>query len=168
MVRADADGWHVAGCGAVFALAGIALWILPPKPIFATVSALLATAMISLILAVPDTTATVPMFYLWPLVPSPTSTRRRCSRPACCGWPAPRARAAHRRDAGDQVTYIGAVSIVTMLAALIALTRRNEQALRASLERSSSTDSLTGLLNRERSFLLTAQRSPKRAREATA
>ncbi|MBO9533577.1 MAG: GGDEF domain-containing protein [Solirubrobacteraceae bacterium] len=149
MFAAPGGGWHVAGCGAWFAIAGIALWILPPWPVFATTSALLATGVISLILTVPDTTASVPMFYLWPLV-------------ALAYFHAPRMLAISvlwmvaslapvllfGATPGEQVTYIGAVSIVGLLAVLIGFIRHDEGALRRSLELSSSTDSLTGLLNR--------------------
>ncbi len=63
---ASAD--RVALCGVVFCAVGLALWLLPPRGEFASISALLAIPNISVILTTHDATATVPLFYLWPII----------------------------------------------------------------------------------------------------
>jgi diguanylate cyclase (GGDEF)-like protein len=140
---------RIAVCGVALGAVSMALWLLPPKGEYATISALIATAIIGVILTTPDVTATVPLFYLWPL----TALAYFHSPKFLAGsvvWMALTLAPALLVDGTDEsrTVYLGAVSTSTLMAVLVAIMRRDEHRLRRSLLQGSSTDSLTGLLNR--------------------
>jgi diguanylate cyclase (GGDEF)-like protein len=160
-----ADATRIALCGVVFVIVSGLLWRLPPRPQYASISAVLAIANISVILTAHDATATVPLFFLWPISAIAYFHSPRFLM-LSLGWMAATLAPVYLRDASaeHQVIYLGALSTASLMAALVAVTRRDEQRLRRSLLQGSSTDSLTGLLNR-RSFAPAYVQALREARE---
>lgn len=154
----------VAACGVALGIVSMTLWMLGPRPEYATISALLATAIISVILTTPDATTTVPLFYLWPLTALAYFHSPRFLVGASV-WMALTLAPVMLigGTAESQTIYLGAVSTSVLIAALVSIMRRDEQRLRGNLLHGTRTDALTGLLNRrafvpEYAALLTAAR----------
>ncbi len=85
---------RVAWCGVALLVLCVLSVLLPPRPIFATTTALIATLIICVILTAEDRTSIVPLFFLWPMGAlayfhsrgssrSRSPLRRRRSRPCC-------------------------------------------------------------------------------------
>lgn len=156
---------RIAICGVVFSLVGVALWRLPPRPQFASISALLAIPNISVILTAHDATATVPLFFLWPIIAIAYFHSPRFLM-LSIAWMAATLAPVFLRDgsAEHHIIFIGSISTASLMGALVAVTRRDEERLRESLLKGSTTDSLTGLLNR-RAFAPAYARALRDARE---
>lgn len=157
---------RVALCGIVFCSVGLALWLLAPRGEYASISALLAIPNISVILTTPDATATVPLFYLWPIMAiayfhSPRFLAMSVALMAATLAPVFLGAGS---TASEHVIYLGAISTAGLMGTLVSVLRHDEQRLRRSLLQGSTTDSLTGLLNR-RAFAPAYARALREARE---
>ncbi len=158
---------RIAFCGVALAAVGLTLWLLPPRGWFASVSALLSIPIISIILSAHDTTATVPLFFLWPIIAIAYFHSPRFLAMSIA-WMAATLVPVYLHagsDASHHVVFVGALSTTGLMALLVAVVRSDEQRLRRSLLQGSTTDSLTGLLNR-RAFAPAYARALDEARES--
>lgn len=157
---------RIALCGVALAAVGMALWLLPARSEFASISALLSIPIISVILTAHDTTATVPLFFLWPIIAIAYFHSPRFLAMSVAWMAATLAPVFLGAGSGSEehVIYLGALSTAGLMALLVSVMRHDEQRLRRSLLQGSTTDSLTGLLNR-RAFAPAYDRALRDARE---
>jgi diguanylate cyclase (GGDEF)-like protein len=109
----------------------------------------IAIGLISELLSRPDPTIIVPLFYLWPLIAIAYFLSVRATV-AAFAWAAmslaPELLIGATID--ERVVYIGALSTIGLMTALVAGMRRHQEALHRQLEEGSLSDPLTGIMNR--------------------
>lgn len=113
-------------------------------------SVLWSTGLLSALIATVDTLGMAPFFYLWPVVFAAYFSSTRVAV-ACYVWMAVGLAAALVTNEAIDLkvdVFVGTVSSVGLMAALVHSLTRRERLLRAELAAAAETDPLTGLLNR--------------------
>lgn len=148
-VLPDAVRSHGLGCAATLAAVALLIALLPPKPLYSTVSAYVGIAIISTLLTRADATGSVALFYLWPIISLAYFTTPRLVVGGL-GWMAITLAPSLliRTGAEAHVIYIGAVSTAAVMAGTIVAMLQDQRRLQRRIEVGAQIDPVTGLLNR--------------------
>lgn len=142
--------WTQGLCGAGFVLCGLILLAAPPRRSAIHLSVVGSIAMLGVLIAGSNPTGMAALFYLWPMVYAAYFCSQRFAA-GLMGWSAATLVAGlvvneHHPLKVD--TFVGTISSVGLMTALVSTMTRREERLRLELAAVARTDPLTGLLNR--------------------
>ena len=148
--RTTAARWTQAASASGLVLCGLILLALPVRRRAVEAGVVVSIAMLGALIAGSNPTGMASLFYLWPMVYAAYFCSPRftawCMTWSACSLGVALAINAHHELKVD--TFVGTMSSVGLMTALVSTMTRREARLRAQLAATARTDSLTGLLNR--------------------